>query len=375
MRLLDRYLLRELLIPFAYCLGGFLIFCIAFDLFSEMRSLQNQKLHGIDILLYYCVKTPELLVTYYVLPVALLLALLYTLTNLARHHEITAIRGAGISLWRLGLPYLGVGLATTALLFVLNEFCVPGSSERAERIRNRRIQPQSGPADSLISGSGLVNLREGRTWLAGDYNPATSEMRNAQVLCRLRDGSELWLMAARAARVRGVWTFFDVREYRSAPETGSMLAPSLRTNVLAMPQFKETPEEIQSEINLSRGMSLQSKAKADIPITQILGYLRLHPEPPDAIKAWLGTKLQGRLATPWTCLVVVLIAMPFGAASGRRNIFVGVASSILICFIFFVLQQLGLALGTGGRLAPWLAAWFPNLSFSLAGIWMTARVR
>ena len=55
--------------------------------------------------------------------------------------------------------------------------------------------------------------------------------------------------------------------------------------------------------------------------------------------------------------MVVLIAMPFGAASGRRNIFVGVVSSILICFVFFVLQQLGLALGTGGRLAPWLAAW------------------
>ena len=59
--------------------------------------------------------------------------------------------------------------------------------------------------------------------------------------------------------------------------TLALLAPSLRTNVLVMPQFKETPEEIQSEINLSKGMSLNSKAKADIPITQILSYLRLHP--------------------------------------------------------------------------------------------------
>src|SRR2546425_13247125 len=77
MRLLDRYLLRELLVPLGYCLAGFLIFCIAFDLFSDLRTLQEHKLHGIDIVEYYCVKAPELLVTYYVLPVALLLALLY----------------------------------------------------------------------------------------------------------------------------------------------------------------------------------------------------------------------------------------------------------------------------------------------------------
>jgi lipopolysaccharide export LptBFGC system permease protein LptF len=40
-----------------------------------------------------------------------------------------------------------------------------------------------------------------------------------------------------------------------------------------------------------------------------------------------------------------------------------------------VLLQLGLALGTGGYLPAWLAAWFPNISFSLAAIWMIMRVR
>ena len=48
------------------------------------------------------IRTPELLVL--VLPVAFLLALLYALTNHARHHELTAIRAAGVSLWRLALP-------------------------------------------------------------------------------------------------------------------------------------------------------------------------------------------------------------------------------------------------------------------------------
>jgi len=44
MRLLDRYLFRELLIPLGYCLTGFLIFWISFDVFSELSHFQEQKL-------------------------------------------------------------------------------------------------------------------------------------------------------------------------------------------------------------------------------------------------------------------------------------------------------------------------------------------
>ena len=84
--------------------------------------------------------------------------------------------------------------------------------------------------------------------------------------------------------------------------------------------------------------------------------------------------MQGRLAAPFTCLVVVLVAIPFGAASGRRNLFAGVASSIVICFIYIVLLKLGLALGTYGYLPAWLAAWFPNISFGRR-LWLIMRVR
>src|SRR3954471_10836982 len=94
MRLLDRYLMRELLVPFSYCLSGFFVFWISFDLFAELAEFQRHKVKAIEIAEYYLVKTPELLII--VLPVALLLALLYALTNLSRHHELTAIRAAGV---------------------------------------------------------------------------------------------------------------------------------------------------------------------------------------------------------------------------------------------------------------------------------------
>jgi lipopolysaccharide export LptBFGC system permease protein LptF len=201
-------------------------------------------------------------------------------------------------------------------------------------------------------------------------------MTDVKVYPAGRDSSKPWeLRAERARRIDGVWTLYNVRVFKEAAEPNSPPVPTLRTNVLAVPEFSETPEEINSEIRIRDSMTLRAAKKADVPIKDLLNYLRLHPRLLHSDRCWLQTKLAGRLAAPWTCLVVVLIAVPFGAAGGRRNVFVGVASSIVICFVYFVLQQLGLALGTGGQLSPWLAAWFPNLSFGFAGLWMTSRIR
>ena len=98
MRLLDRYLLRELLVPLAYCLGGFLVFFIAFDLIFDINRFQEAMLRFMDVVEYYIVVLPEILADM-VIPISLLLASLYSLTNLSRHNELTAMRAAGVSLW------------------------------------------------------------------------------------------------------------------------------------------------------------------------------------------------------------------------------------------------------------------------------------
>jgi lipopolysaccharide export system permease protein len=369
MRLLDRYLLRELLVPLMFCLSGILIIWTAFDLITELHKLQERDLLFGDIAQYYLVQIPSMLVL--ILPIALLLALLYSLTTHARHHEISAIRAAGVSLWRLSAPYFAVGFVASVALLALNEFVVPDSAEAAEAIRNRR-QPPAAPS-SEVRNHGFANSRADRLWISGVYDQKTGDMIQPWVIEKRTDGSLQWLYAERAARKNGVWTFYKARLFKDPAQVDAPMIPVLITDVLACPQFAETPEQIQSEVRISEGMSLRAAKKSDVPIRQILNYLRLNPNPADS--AWLYTKLHGRLAAPWTCLVVVLIALPFGAASGRRNVFVGVASSLFICFVYFVLQQVCLAMGTGGYVPAWLAGWFPNIAFGITGLWLTARVR
>ena len=374
MRLLDRYLLRELLIPLGYCLGGFLIFWISFDLFNMLDDFQKDKLNALEIAQYYLLQIPGMLGEI-VIPVSLLLALLYALTNHARHHELTAMRAAGVSLWRLCAPYWTVGLLFSLFLYLLNEHWAPRSAELAEQVRKAHAsRPVLTEERQWQNDLKFRNDGDDRIWRIRAYNVVTGEMIEPYVEWRSPDGSHRQLVAERGVRSNGVWTFFKVRESVPDPSPDS---PKVweQAGVLAVSEFSETPEQIKSEIKISQLSNIKAAKKVRLSIAEILDYKRLHPRLRQNAHAMLDTQLYARLANPWTCLVVVSIAVPFGAPSGRRNVFVGVAASIFICFAYFILQRIGLALGTGGYLPPLIGAWLPNVLFGGAGLWLTRRVR
>jgi len=371
MRLLDRYLLRELLIPFGYCLSGFLIFWISFDLINEMSAFQRAKLKPLEIAMYYAVKTPADLV-FPMLPAAWLLALLYALVHHARHNELIAMRAAGVSIWRVALPYLGLGFLLSVGLFMINEFWAPESSERADAILKKRDTSKSG-SKRWVRNVTFNNESGQRTWVIEAYDRETGTMIRPHVKWKLSNGGLSEINAERAGRTNGVWVFLNVKELTYLPIAGSVPFPEFK-DVRPMPQFSETPEEIESEIKIGNIRSLRDVRKAQLSMLEIIRYKRLHPQDSPSMNM-LDTKLHGRLAAPWTCLVIVLISLPFGAMTGRRNVFAGVASSIVICFAYFVLLQMGLALGSGGFVYPWVAAWSPNIFFSLGGIIATWKFR
>ena len=310
-----------------------------------------------------------------VLPITLLLAMLYALTNHTRCNELTAMRAAGISLWRICAPYFVAGCVLSVVLFGLNELLVPRSLAWAQHIRTRHVPDPDNPiTKTKINDFAFFNTRSHRMWKMSEYVLKTHEMLKPIVRWTLPDGSSLELHADRAIRTNGVWTFFNVAEFSQAGVHASPV-PGLATNELAMPEFDETPGQIQSEIIIGNYQSYRKSNRPEIPLTDILAYLRLHPERSHKDSSWLFTELQRRIALPWTCLVVVLVAIPFGAASGRRNLFVGVAGSIFICFTYFVIQQITIQMGSHDSMAPWLAAWLPNIIFAAMGLALMVRVR
>jgi lipopolysaccharide export system permease protein len=370
MRLHDRYIFRELLTPLAVCLGGFLVFWISFFFFKELETIQEKKLDFLDTAEYCAASLPEFFVM--LLPILLLLALLYALTHHARHNEITALRAAGVGLWRVCAPYFAVGLLATGIYFALNEIAVPRGDRWAEEILSRHVKKEAAPKPAKPKG--FRNARAHRLWQFGEYDARSTRMVNPTVTWTLADGSWRVWRAESAVRTNGVWTFFNVQVFKQSGPHGDAV-PTGSTNVLVVPEFDETPERIQLLLKFSDTQSLRGPGSADIPLAELWEYLHDNPGlSPEKSHEFL-TRFHGRLAAPWTCLVVVLMAIPFGAQSGRRNLFFGVAGSIFICFTYFVLQRVSLAFGINGHLPGWLAAWLPNFVFAAAGIILILRVR
>jgi lipopolysaccharide export system permease protein len=369
-RLLDRYLLRELLVPLGYCLGGFLIFYIAFDLIFQINRFLDAHLLFWDIVEYYIVTIPELLVEQ-VLPVSLLLALLYATTHHSRYNELTAMRAAGVSLWRLAAPYFGAGLVFGAAVFLISEFWLPSADDEARLILERH-QPEQSQRDQAAKLD-FPNEATHRDWTMDHFNLRTSEILGLVLTTRLPDGSVTRVQADRAQFRDGKWMAYNTVTWSQSP---NQRAPVLTgTNAVISLPVTETPEWIRSEIKFNSIRAADTAKGPQLSMREITDYLRLHPRIEADRKARLLTQWQKQLATPFTCLAVVLIALPFGARAGRHNVFAGVASSIFICFAYFILQRISFALGVGRHLPPFVAAWLPNIVCGGTGLVLLVRAR
>ncbi|HVK58703.1 MAG TPA: LptF/LptG family permease, partial [Candidatus Kapabacteria bacterium] len=214
-------------------------------------------------------------------------------------------------------------------------------------------------------------------WNISAFNTATFQLVEPHIEWLLQDGTRKQLIARSGGRTNDNWAFYDLELYTYPPGVDFDRAASrpMRTNQLVLPELTETPQDIQLQLKFQRMNAIDAAKRTQLSLSEI-DYLRQHLELNRRDRALLETQFHARLAQPWTCLVVALVALPFGASTNsRRNVLVGVASSIFIVFIYFVLLRIGLALGTGAYIPPWLAAWLPNVFFAGMGLYLTWRIK
>jgi lipopolysaccharide export system permease protein len=354
MRLHDRYLFRELITPMAACFGAFLVLWLSLVFSQELERMREARLRFVDTLEYALSLMPGILAL--VLPFILLLGMLWALTQHSRHNETTALRAAGISLWRLCVPYFVVGLLAVGVDFALNEIAVPNCVQWFNSILTRYVKKDNDPtAKTVFTNVGYRNNQAQRLWKIGQYDSRAKTMLNPNVIWTTPDGCQHQLRADNAIYTNKTWVFFNVSQFAKT-NSHSKFVQLPDTNQLAMPEFEERPKQIYLDLKFAAAQGTLSSRTADIPLADLWPYLKQNPNLSHQESAQLWTKFHARLASPWTCFIVVLMAIPFGAPSGRRNLFYGVAGSIFICFAFFVLQQLSLAFGIGGHLPGWVAA-------------------
>src|SRR5207245_7890176 len=123
MRLLDRYVIRNFLQAYIYCIAGFISIWLIFDISDNISTLLDERVGLVLAVQYYITQVPQVFII--LLPVSLLLALLFSLGRMSRANEIVSMLTACVSVPRVLLPLVIIGLLTVVATMALNYSLAP----------------------------------------------------------------------------------------------------------------------------------------------------------------------------------------------------------------------------------------------------------
>ena len=355
MRLLDRYVVRNFLQVYLYCIAGFISIWLIFDISDNISTFIEEHIGLRLVAEYYATQVPQIFII--LLPVSLLLALLFTLGRMSRANEIVSMLTAGVSLPRVLLPLIGIGLLTVGVSMALNYSLAP----HAELARKALLSQARGRPEAFVEGQIFRNRTDARTWFVQSFRLGGNAFNNVQVLQQDANDNIVTNYIATRAFYRPETKTWDLENAKvvhydhAGNIVDEQIYPSLRVE-----HWSETPFRLGSANVRAEFLSLP----------ELREYLHFNSDFPATLLAPFRTHLQYRLALPWTCLVVVCIAAPLGIGYSRRGVLSSVAAAVILVFSMNFLVQLFLALGEGDRVAPWIAAWTPNLLFAAIGLYL-----
>jgi LPS export ABC transporter permease LptG len=355
MTILDRYILKKFATPFIYCFLGFTGIWFIFDLSDNLPDF-IQGHASFDVLMeYYGSQIPQLVVI--CLPIGLLLGLLYSLTAMSRSNEIISMLGAGLSVTRILVPLIAVGVILSIVTTFFNYAGAPhAAATKKQMVRDIKRGEKRTEA---VFGHLFRNREELRTWFMRRINIQRGKVGDIQILQQNDQGDILKQWYAREANYQPElkrWVLSNARYVEMDPN-GDITKSELKDNLI-IDGWNETPWRILSSV-----MNPEYLA-----VSELQDYLTYNSDFPEKRLAAYRTHLYYRWALPWFCLVVVFLAAPMGIVYSRRGILGGVAVAIALFFSLVFTSSLFVALGKGQRISPFAAAWGPVIFFFLIGL-------
>ncbi len=362
MRLLDRYMLRNFLMPFVYSCLGFTAIWLVFELGPKANDFISGGASLGYVFLFQLGQLPSVAIL--ILPIALLLALLYCLGRMSQSNEILSMLSAGVSLVRVLVPIFVVGLAVTALSTYLNYALAPQADARRERAEAELAAGSRLQRLNTTAGYLFPNRTDNRIWfvekLPSDTSLPLSGVRVEQITPT--GITKYYAKTATYDEPTRSWQFHDGRTVHSNLD-GSGTLPDGGFDVtypplLTITGWSETPWRIASAV-------LQPD-KLSVP--ELRQYLDINGDFTNVQLAPFRAYLAHHWAEPWNCMVVVLLASALGVVHQRRNALAGVATAIILFALIFFFSNLCLTLGKGARLPAFWAVWTTNIVFGTVGL-------
>jgi lipopolysaccharide export system permease protein len=357
-KIIDRYMAKGFLGSFLWCLFVFVIMAVIIDIFSFIDDIVKYKIPLQSVIAFYFYYTPTIFVQ--IIPMAALLATIYTLSNLNKNNEIIAMKSSGLGLWRILMPLLVLGFLISAFTFMINDRVIPLTSKVSQLIRREELEKyKSGDKQLKIIENVAIYGTGNRIVFARNYD--TVEKRLTNIIIHEHDVGEnlvLKTTAASAIWTGQAWKFYKVIVYK-VNNSGKMLGRPEFYGEKIIP-LKEKPRDFASKEWKSDFMSYR----------ELRNYIANFRGSGVKITRNLLVDLHYKLAFPFISLIIIMVAAPFALLTMRGGVMIGIGMSIVIGLLYYAIIAVSLAFGKAGIFPPFIAAWSGNIIFTIFGIYL-----
>jgi LPS export ABC transporter permease LptF/LPS export ABC transporter permease LptG len=362
-QVVDTYLFSSFIFYFLLWLLSFLLMTHVFTFFELLSDIIKNHISMGRVFTYLFFLSPRLI--YRFTPISVMTAVLVVFGVLAKNNEVTAFKACGVSVYRLAVPILVGGLLLSGGLFAFDHYWVP----EADRIQDAiRAEIKGRPPQTFLNPL--------RTWFYGQEDRIYYYKyfdQNQQVMSGVnvfeiepktfRLKKHISAERARWEPALSAWVFQNgwSREMKGM-ESGAVV--DFTGGIRVFPELKEMPDYFVKEKKQTPQMNFQ-ELRAYIDELQQSGFETVP----------LQVQLYKKFSVPLFAFILALVAAPFAFQAGTRGAMAGVGLSFAIYIAYWSVDQVFEQLGNLSELPPQVAAWSPDVVFSLVGLYFVFRMR
>lgn len=362
MKVIDRYVLREVLNPFLFGLGAFTILFFSVEtLIGVARMITEAHKPASVIIEYLGCRLPQVLI--FTFPMASLMACLLAFGRLSGESELTAMRASGISFFRVAFPALVFFFALSTFSYWLNDAIVPQKMKRAYEILFTS-QAKDFYQKALLTAPRALKSGLEQMVYAHKFDLEEKSMSGVYIHYFLKDKRRREIYAEKARWNGTAWELHNMRvtEYDEHQNPTTEFKAQHGWSGLSPTDSPPDPESISK-----RDLRPDEMTRAELATTL------------KAIAGQGNSELSGKqhryavmyhqkASLPWVSFIFATFAIPLGVRPHRSSKSMGLGLSLVFILIYYVLMTAGMLLGEMGKVDPMLGAWLPNMVFGAMGL-------
>jgi len=356
---LDRYILKKLLTTFFFCMLLFTVVAVAVDSSEKTDDFVRAGLNTRQIInQYYLGFVPWIWSLLF--PLFVFIAVIFFTSRMATRSEIIAILASGISYRRFLRPYVVGGLLLASLLWIGSRYWIPKANAIRSNFQSKYVD-RNDPSKNMNFGScyncyyrrldsnTFIGIRDYDTVTRSSRGFFMEKVKDNKVIYNLRAEIMQWDTATRK------WKLLNAAERKidSMQETLTF-HPNMTLDISLKPY------ELRKDYYLKDKLTTPELVRY-IKVEEVRGTEGLNA---------LKVERYRRTATPAAVLLLTMIGVVIASRKTRGGSGMHLALGIVIAALFIVSDRFSTVFATKSNFPPLLAAWLPNIAFSIVALYL-----